>query len=154
MIREWCAALAALNWAADHRDVKVNVRESIFFSNNSSKEEQERLYRSLLKLSWLAPEIRYAVMRTLGLSKRDSDKEVERARCVTLYLMIEEHKERLKRNGKRLRGGIGDAAVTEVAKRLGITDEALKKRLERNGPTAAERRDLQEQAKRNLNDTF
>lgn len=154
MIREWVAAVAALDWADDHRDVKVNVRESIFLGKNSSRKEQKRFYESLLDLPWLAAKVRYAVMRELGLSKRDSDKEVERARCVMLYLMIEEHKERLKRNGKRPRAGIHATAVAEIAERLEISSKGLEKRLERNGPTAAERSYLKKQAKRNLTDRF
>jgi hypothetical protein len=154
MIRDWVAAVAALDWADDHRDVKVNVRESIFLGKDSSREEQERLYKSLLELPWLAPSIRYAVMRELGLSKRDRDREVERGRCLTIYLQIEERKAYLKRNGTRLHGGIHATAIADIAEQLGVSAKGLEKRLERNGPTAAERRHLREQAKRNMTDKF
>lgn len=154
MIREWSAAVAALDWADDHRDVKLNARDTILLSRHSSAEEQESLYKSLLELPWLAPKVRYAVMRELGLSKRDRDREMERSRCLTIYLQIEERKAYLKRNGKRLRGGVHATAVAEMAERLGISTKGLEKRLERNGPTAAERRHLREQAERNMTDKF
>ena len=154
MIREWVAAVAALDWADDHRNVKVNVCDTILLSRTSRAEEQKRFYKSLLELPWLAPKVRYAIMRELGLSKREVNRGIEHARATTIYLLVEEEKVRLRQKGERPHGGVHTAAVTEVADRLGISPKGLENRLERNGPTAAERRLLKDQAKRNLTDKF
>ena len=141
---KWAAALVPY----DPVTCEVDRRRTVFMNGNDDRKEQERFYKSLLELSWIAPQIRYAVMRELGLSKLEINRKIEQAACYTLYYQIEQLKADLHRNGKRPRGGVHAAAVVEIADRHGMTDAALKKRLERNGPTAAERRGIKELARR------
>jgi glutathione S-transferase len=94
--------------------------------------EQRRFLKALLELSWLAPEIRYAVVNSLGRSSRAENVKIERARTATLHLMVDETLARIGANGERPpRGDLYTAAVEEVAERAGIEAEALKKRIQR-----------------------
>ena len=94
--------------------------------------EQRRFLEALLELSWLAPEIRYAVMNSLGHSSRAENVKIEQARTVTLRLMVDETAGLMRTNGERPpRGDLYTAAVEEVAQRAGIEAEALKKRIQR-----------------------
>ena len=45
---------------------------------------QKRFYEALLKLPWLAPKVRNAIMRELGGSQREEDVRIEKARTWTL----------------------------------------------------------------------
>ena len=60
-------------------------------------------------------------------AKADSD--VEMARTVTLKILVDECKARMRGNGEQPRGGI--PAVAEIAAGHGMTAEALRKRITR-----------------------
>ena len=93
--------------------------------------ERRTFYRSLLKISWLPPALRRAVMAELGLSLRRQKRDFEEARTLALRHMIEERKQAMRAQRQRPRGGIHEAAVEEIAHRLGMAVVALKKRLQR-----------------------
>ena len=93
--------------------------------------EQSRLYGGLLKLDWLAPEIRRAVLKVLGRSQRVENVSYERAWTLAASHMVEEAVAQKRSSGERPRGGIRQAAVAEVASRLGMDPDTLKQRFKR-----------------------
>jgi hypothetical protein len=93
---------------------------------------QKRFYEALLKLPWLAPKVRNAIMRELGRSQREEDVRIEKARTWTLRHDVSEVEARMRANGERPpRGDIHTAAVEEVAETADIKPEALMKRIQR-----------------------
>jgi hypothetical protein len=88
-------------------------------------------YEALLKIEWLPPTIRRAVLKELGQSLQKQKRSIEYARTVTLNSLIKKCKARMRANGERPRGGIHDAAVEHVATSQGMSPEALKKRITR-----------------------
>jgi hypothetical protein len=93
---------------------------------------QKRFYETLLKLPWLAPKVRNAIMRELGHSQREEDVRIEKARTWTLRHEVSEVEARMRANGERPpRGDIHTAAVEEVADTADIKPEALMKRIQR-----------------------
>ena len=106
-------------------------RRTDSLGQDDSKSKQKCFYYSLLEISWLSPKIRRAVMAELGLSSREQNRRIEQARTATLRVLINERKTQMRANGERPRGGIHDAAVTEIAGEQSMTITALRKRLER-----------------------
>jgi hypothetical protein len=93
---------------------------------------QKRFYETLLKLPWLAPKVRNAIMRELGRSQRGEYVRIEKARTWTLRHKVSEVEARMRANGERPpRGDIHTAAVEEVAETADIKSEALMKRIQR-----------------------
>jgi len=93
---------------------------------------QKRFYEALLKLPWLAPEVRNAIMRELGRSQREEDVRIEKARTWALRHEVREVEARMRANGERPpRGDIHTAAVEEVAGTADMKPEALMKRIQR-----------------------
>jgi hypothetical protein len=90
-------------------------------------------YQALLEIEWLPSTIQSAVMSELGLSLRKRKSDVEKARTITLKILVNDCKARMRRNRERPRGGIHDAAVAEVAASQNMTPDALKKRITRLG---------------------
>jgi len=87
---------------------------------------QKRFYEALLKLPWLAPKVRNAIMWELGRSQREEDVRIEKARTWTLRHEVSEVEARMRANGERPpRGDIHTAAVEEVAETADIKPEAL-----------------------------
>ena len=72
---------------------------------------QKRFYETLLKLPWLAPKVRNAIMRELGHSQREEDVRIEKARTWTLRHEVSEVEARMRGEGvagwQRLRRGRG-----------------------------------------------
>jgi len=93
---------------------------------------QKRFYEALLKLPWLAPKVRNAIMWELGRSQREEDVRIEKARTWTLRHEVSEVEARMRANGERPpRGDIHTAAVEEVAETADMKPEALMKRIQR-----------------------
>ena len=93
---------------------------------------QKRFYEALLKLPWLAPKARNAIMLELGRSQREEDVRIELARTWTLRHAVSEVEARMRANGERpARGDIHTAAVEEVAETADMKPEALMKRIQR-----------------------
>jgi hypothetical protein len=101
-------------------------------SEQTSKDERRRFCESLLRIPWLPPEIRRAVMGSLGHSLREHNRGIEQAVTTALRVMIDERKEVLRKRRQRPRGGIHERAVEDVAREQGMSAAALKKRLHRN----------------------
>jgi hypothetical protein len=98
---------------------------------DAGHEEQQRFYRAVIDLPWLAPKVRYAVMKELRLSLREQNIRIERAWTVAFRYQIADVKQRMRRNGERPPGGVHEAALAEVAKRNKMAVDALKQRLAR-----------------------
>jgi hypothetical protein len=111
------------------------ARDAVAAGEGVTNDLHRGLYKRLLSLSCprLAREVRNAIMKVLGRSPRLTRGEAE-AVAVTLQYLIKEEKARVKKSGKRPRGGSHDAAVAEVASRQGMTVVALKKRIQRHRP--------------------
>ena len=110
----------------------LTYRRIIAMTHAANKDEQKRLYEALLELPWLAPNLRSAVMKELGLSKRDRNRKIAEARAAVMHKMIEDCEAHMRQKGERPRGGIHDAAVAEVAKRQDMSVAALTKLLYRH----------------------
>ena len=109
---------------------EFHVRRAVEMSDANAA-ERETFYRSLLKLSWLPPELRRVIMLELGLSLRKQRRDVEEAVTITLLHIIEERKRAMRAQRLRPRGGLHEAAIEEIAHRQRMTVAALKKRLQR-----------------------
>jgi hypothetical protein len=70
-------------------------------------------------------------MSELGLSLQKRKSDIEEARTLTLNVLVDECKARMRENGEQPRGGIHDSAVAEIAARHGMRAEALKQRITR-----------------------
>jgi hypothetical protein len=80
-------------------------------------------------LRGLAPKVRDAVMRELGLSPREVKVILERGRTLAIRENINERKTWMRENNERPRGGVHEAAIAEETKELGMTPAVLKGRL-------------------------
>jgi hypothetical protein len=113
-------------------DLKTAEVRRIDMWEGNNKDERRAFYESLLKITWLSPKVRRAIMEELGLSLRARNASFNHGVAVGLGVLIAEAETRLKMDGKRPRGGIHEAAVTEVADGKGMSVEAVKKRLQRH----------------------
>ena len=109
---------------------EFHVRRAVEMSDANAA-ERETFYRSLLKMSWLPPALRRVIMLELGLSLRKERRDVEEAVTITMLHVIEKWKQAMRAQRLRPRGGIHELVVAEIAHRLGMTVDALKKRLQR-----------------------
>jgi hypothetical protein len=103
----------------------------------NSKAERKNFYESLLRISWLAPEVRRAVFKALGRSVRAYKAELSYGWAMAARHLIAEEKARLKKLGKKRPSeglSLSDEAWLNVADRQGMTVEALKQRLYRSKP--------------------
>jgi hypothetical protein len=88
-------------------------------------------YKALLKIEWLPSKIRSEVMSELGLLLQKRKSDIEKARTLTLKVLVDECKARMRENREQPRGGIHAAAVAEIAARQNMKAEALKQRITR-----------------------
>ena len=88
-------------------------------------------YKALLKIEWLPSKIRSEVMSELGLLLQKRKSDIEKARTLTLKVLVDECKARMRKNREQPRGGIHEAAVAEIAARQNMKAEALKQRITR-----------------------
>jgi hypothetical protein len=96
-------------------------------TDDANETQRKDFYEAVLKIHWLAPKVRNAVMRELGRSQLAVNVARERGRTLAIRARIDERKEALKKKGQR--GGLYEAALSEEAKELGMTAAALKGRL-------------------------
>jgi hypothetical protein len=113
----------------DNGDRKTHLVR--FIHDNDRNGLRRSFYEALLKIEWLPPTIRGAVMKELGQSLQKHNRSIEYARTVTLEVLVKECKARMRANGDQPQGGIHDAAVAKVAKSQGMSPEALKQRITR-----------------------
>jgi hypothetical protein len=88
-------------------------------------------YKALLKIEWLPSKIRSEVMSELGLLLQKRKSDIEKARTLTLKVLVDERKARMRENREQPRNGIHAAAVAEIAARQNMKAEALKQRITR-----------------------
>jgi hypothetical protein len=82
---------------------------------------QKRFYEALLKLPWLAPDVRNAIMRELGRSPREEEARTEKARTWTLRHKVSEVEAAGGVSGQIIEDdadarGLGEVHVGEVAR--------------------------------------
>jgi hypothetical protein len=65
-------------------DVIASPERPVLMKYVDDEATQKRFYEALLKLPWLAPEVRNAIMRELGRSQREEDVRTEKARTWAL----------------------------------------------------------------------
>ena len=98
-------------------------------TDDANETQRKDFYEALLKIDWLAPKVRYAVMRELGRSQRAANVARERGKTLAIRARINERKNLMKKKNERPRGGVHEAALAEEAEELGITVAALEGRL-------------------------
>ena len=76
-------------------DVIGSPERSVLMQYVDDDATQKRFYETLLKLPWLAPKVRNAIMRELGGSQREEDVRIEKARTWTLRHEVSEVEARL-----------------------------------------------------------
>jgi hypothetical protein len=113
-------------------DVTTFKLRRVVMVSGASEDERKAFYEALLKESWLSPEVRYAVLKALGRSLRRQKVDFNYGAAVALRHLIAEEKARMKKAGQRPRGGVHEAAVDRVARRQGVSTDALKKHLQRH----------------------
>jgi hypothetical protein len=130
---QWELLLArlVLCYRTDFDIGNFKIDQTVYLPVDHGEIVQRRYYEALLRIPWLAPEVRYAVTRKLGLSLREEQARIEHARAVTLQFMIDEAKTRMRHNKERPEGGIHEAAVAEIARIQGLSIGALKRRIAR-----------------------
>jgi hypothetical protein len=111
--------------------VTLRARDVVFIGEIATAEERKRFYEALLKIDWLPSNIRGAILQELGSSLSQEKHDRTWGETYASRHMIKETKARMRAQGERPKGGIHDAAVAEVAERIGITFENLCKRLQR-----------------------
>lgn len=116
------------------RTCEVSWKHAIVVDEGGTSSHEafyETFYEALLAIPWLPPKVRGVVMGELGRSLRKEKRDIEYARTVTLRVLINERKKRLREKGQVPRGGVHEKAVEEIAAAQGMTVSALKKRLQR-----------------------
>jgi hypothetical protein len=101
----------------------------------ADEDEQKRFLEALLELPWLATDIRRAVMKALGAVPapvRKRNDAFGQGRSLAYRHLVSEVEMRMRARGERPpRGGFQAAAVEEVAETVGMTTEALGRRIRR-----------------------
>ena len=106
--------------------------QPILAGDAADEAEQRRFLEALLRISWLPPQVRVAVTRTLGRSQRDAKVEFGKGRTMAWQFRVKEVEARLRANGERPpRGGFYAAAVEEVADDIGMKSETLERSIRR-----------------------
>jgi hypothetical protein len=98
----------------------------------STKRHGWFVYEGLLEIPWLPPNVRRAVMKELGRSVQKEKSEFDQLVAPFVRQLIDETKVRMRSDRNLARGGVHEKAVEEVARHLGTTAGALKKRLGRS----------------------
>jgi rRNA-processing protein FCF1 len=131
---EYHAALIAVRWRGEATPECGRPVLMKYVDKDEDKDEQRifYFYKALLELPRLAPGIRNAVMRELGLLPQEQNRKIEEARTEVFRMQIVEEKERLRKKGAALDdAALENAARKEVARVHGMDDDALRKRVHR-----------------------
>jgi hypothetical protein len=113
-------------------DVKLKPGRLVVMRYSDDAVEQKRFYEALLELPWLAPKIRVEIMRALGRSQQAYATGIGRGATAVFKLEVNKVEARMRANGERPpKGDVYTAAVEEVAARIGMNPDALRKRLQR-----------------------
>jgi hypothetical protein len=140
---EWCVAILPFRFQFRIDTKNVGTRRTTYhrsgfaikagqpvpMTDDANETQRKDFYKALLKIGWLAPKVRYAVMRELGRSQRAANVARERGRTLAIRARINERINLMKKKNERPRGGVYEASLAEVAKEQGMTVAALKGRL-------------------------
>ena len=88
---EYYAALLAL-------DVTTSKVRRIDMWDDNSEAERRNFYESVLRISWLSPEVRRAIFKVLNRSYRAYKAEINDAVAATLRVLIAEEEARLRKD--------------------------------------------------------
>jgi len=131
----WQLCLALLPYrigTASAGAVKVETGRPNPVGADADAAERRRFYEAMLELPWLAPEVRSAVLKTLGRSYRAEKDNFGRGWTMALRRMVDETADRMKKNREHPpKGDIRTAAIEEIAEKVGIEPEALRGRFRR-----------------------
>ena len=105
-------------------DAEVERGQPILVENETQRKD---FYEAVLKIKWLAPKVRNAIMEELGLSQRVEKMRYEHRVTQAIRARIKERREALKKKGQR--GDVYKAARKEEADEQGMTVSALQGRL-------------------------
>jgi hypothetical protein len=98
----------------------------------ADKAEQKRFLEALLELPWLATEIRRPIGKALGRPVRKQNDAFGHGRSMAYRHLVSEVEARMRAHDERPpRGGFQVAAIEEVAETVGMTAEALGRRIRR-----------------------
>jgi hypothetical protein len=118
----------------------------ISMEKNATADEQKTFYEAILRLPWLAPDVRRDVMKRVGRSMRKQTADRNCSLAATYMVMIEERKESMRIRGER--GPIHDQALERVAHGAHMTSVNLKKFIQRHAPRGEERKSFMEAGRR------
>jgi hypothetical protein len=85
-------------------------------------EQRRRFYQALLRIDWLPSTVRGPILKELGTSRRQQQRDRARAQDLLWRHLI---------NKAREEGRTRDEAIAEIAERLGIEPESVEKQLQR-----------------------
>jgi hypothetical protein len=105
-------------------DAEAERGQPILVENETQRKD---FYEAVLKIKWLAPKVRNAIMEELGLSQRVEKMRYEHRVTQAIRARIKERREALKKKGQR--GDVYKAARKEEADEQGMTVSALQGRL-------------------------
>jgi hypothetical protein len=106
--------------------------DAVFIASREETEPNRKLlYQTLLNIGSLPATLRGAILRELGSSTREYNHELMEHQTAGYRYLIQQTKARMRKNGEHPRGGINDAAIDEVAKRVGTSSDALKQQFKR-----------------------
>jgi hypothetical protein len=103
----------------------------VIASREETEANRKLFYETVSKIDWLPDPLRRAILRALGTSPREQEREVMERKTAGLRYLINQTKARMRKNGERPWGGINDAAFDEVAKQVGRKSDALRQQLKR-----------------------
>jgi hypothetical protein len=117
---------------ADDETYVLKSGAPIWLADSRSKRKQRAAYRALLQCRWLAPKVRNAIVRELGMSVRQEQRRGAQLQAKLWRAEINELERRMREKGEQPRGGRREAAIAHIAHRNGMTVEAFKKQLHRH----------------------
>ena len=79
-------------------------RKTHFVQDIDDKSLRRAFYQALLKIEWLPSKIRRGVMTELGLSLQKWKSDIEEGRTLTLNVLVDQCKARMRENGEQPRG--------------------------------------------------
>jgi hypothetical protein len=85
----------------------------------------------LLYMPWLPPQMCKAMKVVISGSVRKYNHQILRKEAATLRALVEVAEARMRENGEQPQGGVKAAAIEEVANRVKLNADTLKKRIQR-----------------------
>lgn len=130
----WALVLVRLRWDGEAAHPLLADTIPLPTTPKPSEQDLQLFYTELLRLDWLSPKLRNAIMREAGISPRKRDQEREAGRTSALWMEVKKREDKIRKAKERPRGGAHEAAISAIAQEQGMTVEALKKRFQRLKP--------------------